>query len=85
MSQASMNIWAAVFQIVRRGILNFIPLRKYDETLQKYLLGLGPVMLTYPLDHDYRSGTLLVQDPERLPKFEIVYRSGKRESNSDRP
>ena len=67
-------------EIVRRGVLNFIPLRKYDETLQKYLLGLGLVMLTYPLDHDYRSGTLLVQDPERLPKFEIVYRSGKRES-----
>jgi hypothetical protein len=66
-------------EIVRRGVLNFIPLRKYDETLQKYLLGLGLLMLTYPLDHDYRSGTLLVQDPERLPKVEIVHRSGRRE------
>ena len=48
--------------------------------MQKYLLGLGLVMLTYPLDHDYRSGTLLVQDPERPVKLEIVYRNGKREA-----
>jgi len=66
-------------EIVRRGILNLILLRKYDGALQQYLLGLGLVMLTYPLDHDYRSGTLLVQDPERPAKLDIVYRSGKRE------
>jgi CRISPR-associated protein Csb1 len=65
-------------EIVRRGVLNFIPLRKYDQAMQRYLLGLGLVMLTYPLDHDYRSGTLLVQDAERPAKLEIVYRNGKR-------
>lgn len=67
-------------EIVRRGVLNFVPLRKYDEAMQKYLFGLGLVMLTYPLDHDYRSGTLLVQDPERPAKLEIVYRNGTREA-----
>jgi CRISPR-associated protein Csb1 len=67
-------------EIVRRGVLNFIPLRKYDEALRKYLFGLALVMLTYPLDHDYRSGTLLVQDRGKPAKLEIVYRNGTREA-----
>jgi CRISPR-associated protein Csb1 len=44
------------------------------------LFGLALVMLTYPLDHDYRSGTLLVQDREKPAKLEIVYRNGTREA-----
>jgi len=67
-------------EIIRRGVLNFIPLRGYDQALRKYLFGLALVMLTYPLDHDYRSGTLLVQDPEKPAKLEIVYRNGTREA-----
>ena len=66
-------------EIIRRGILNLTALRKYDEPLQDYLLGLGLVMFTYPLSHDYRSGTLLVQDPTRPMTMEVVYRDGKRE------
>src|SRR5579862_3741607 len=66
-------------EIVRRGVLNLSALRKYDEPLRDYLLGLGLVMLTYPLNHDYRSGTLLVQDAARPMKIEVVYRNGKRE------
>jgi CRISPR-associated protein Csb1 len=67
-------------EVVRRGVLNFVPLRKYDEKLQNYLLGLGLVMLTYPLDHSYRSGTLLVQDAARPATLELIYRNGKREA-----
>jgi CRISPR-associated protein Csb1 len=67
-------------EIVRRGVMEFAPLRKYDEKLQNYLLGLGLVMLTYPLDHNYRSGTLLVQDPARPATLELIYRNGLREA-----
>ena len=66
-------------EIVRTGVLNLSALRKYDEPLRDYLLGLGLVMLTYPLNHDYRSGTLLVHDAARPTKIEVVYRNGKRE------
>ena len=66
-------------EIVRTGVLNISALRKYDDPLRDYLLGLGLVMLTYPLNHDYRSGTLLVQDAARPMKIEVVYRNGKRE------
>lgn len=66
-------------EIVRRGVLNLSALRKYEEPLQDYLLGLGLVMFTYPLSHDYRSGTLLVQDATRPMTMEVVYRDGKRE------
>lgn len=67
-------------EIVRQGALQLTPLRKYDEKLQNYLLGLGLVMLSYPLDHNYRSGTLLVQDPAQPATLELVYRNGKREA-----
>ena len=67
-------------EIVRRGVLNLSALRKYAEPLRDYLVGLGLVMLTYPLNHDYRSGTLLVQDAARPMTMEVVYRNGKREA-----
>jgi CRISPR-associated protein Csb1 len=66
-------------EIVRRGVLNLSALRKYAEPLRDYLVGLGLVMFTYPLNHDYRSGTLLVQDAARPMTMEVVYRDGKRE------
>jgi CRISPR-associated protein Csb1 len=67
-------------EIVRRGVLNLSALRRYDEPLRNYLVGLGLVMFTYPLSHDYRSGTLLVQDAGRPMTMEVVYRNGKREA-----
>lgn len=67
-------------EIVRRGVLNVHCLRRGAEQMQAYLLGLGLVMLTYPLVHDYRQGALLVSDPDRRAKLEVVYRNGQREA-----
>jgi CRISPR-associated protein Csb1 len=67
-------------EIVRRGVLNVTTLRKGHEAMQAYLLGLGLVMLTYPLTHDYRQGAFLVSDPNRPAKLEIVYRNGQRQA-----
>lgn len=69
-------------EIVRRGVLNVQTLRKGTEDMQAYLLGLGLVMLTYPLVHDYRQGAFLVPDPNRPAKLELVYRNGQREAVS---
>ncbi len=69
-------------EIVRRGVLNFLGLRKGTEEMQSYLLGLGLVMLTYPLVHDYRQGALFVSDLSHPAKLEIVYRNGQREAVS---
>jgi CRISPR-associated protein Csb1 len=67
-------------EIVRRGVLNVQCLRRGTDQMQAYLLGLGLVMLTYPLVHDYRQGALLVSDPNRPAKLEVVYRNGQREA-----
>lgn len=68
-------------EVVRKGVLNLTALRGLgDDKLQNYIYGLALVMFTYPMAHDYRSSTLLVQDAERSAQTQVVYRNGRRET-----
>jgi CRISPR-associated protein Csb1 len=48
--------------------------------VQRYLLGLALVALTYRAARHLRQGCLLVQDPDHKPDFRLVYGDGRRDA-----
>lgn len=63
--------------IRRDVILNLVGIRGLgEEKVQRYILGLGLVAFTLPIDYDLRQGCLLVGDPDHPPVSELVRRDG---------
>ena len=64
--------------------VNLIALRRLEGDnamlLRRYILGLTLVVATAPLDGFLRAGCLLTLDPDDLCEWNIVIRSGERES-----
>ena len=70
---------------IRRDVtVNLIALRRLEGDnailLRRYILGLTLVVATAPLDGFLRAGCLLTLDPDDLCEWNIVIRSGERES-----
>jgi len=72
-------------ELRREAILSLIGLRAIGprgaggDLLRRYILGLALVAMTYNRDHNLRQGCLLVYDPEKAAKWELVFHTGKRE------
>jgi CRISPR-associated protein Csb1 len=71
--------------IVREAVLSLVALRNLGApeetaavTLRRYILGLALVAMTAPLSPEYRSGCILVPDPNSPTQVELVSRDGTR-------
>jgi CRISPR-associated protein Csb1 len=56
--------------------------KKKTRALQRYILGLALIALTYSRSGYLRQGCSLVLDPERQREFKIVYGDGRREDTA---
>jgi CRISPR-associated protein Csb1 len=72
--------------IRRDAVLNLIPIRaagadgeEKTAALRRYVLGLALLALFAPADFYLRQGCILVTNPEKPGKRELVHRTGKRE------
>ena len=70
---------------IRRDLtINLIALRRLESpsgnSMRRYILGLALVAATAPLDGFLRQGCLITPDPDVTTNWEIVNRSGTRES-----
>ncbi len=72
-------------EIRREAILNLVCLRaigpkgQTGDALRRYILGLALVAISYDCPHDLRQGCLLVKDPDRPSRWEVVFNSGLRQ------
>ena len=72
---------------IRRDVtVNLVALRRLngenDQALRRYILGLALVAATAPLDGFLRAGCLFTLDPDDSGIWQVVARSGERESVS---
>src|SRR5579885_2303756 len=72
-------------EIRREAILNLVCLRaigpkgQTGDALRRYILGLALVAISYDRPHDLRQGCLLVKDPDRPSRWEVVFNDGSRQ------
>lgn len=72
-------------EIRREAILNLVCLRaigpkgQSGDALRRYILGLALVAISYDRPHDLRQGCLLVKDPDRPSRWEVVFNNGSRQ------
>ncbi len=72
-------------EIRREAILNLVCLRaigpkgQAGDALRRYILGLALVAISYDRPHDLRQGCLLVKDPDRPSRWEVVFNDGSRQ------
>lgn len=73
-------------EIRREAILSLVGLRSIGprgptgDALRRYILGLALIAMTYERAHDLRQGCLLVNDPEKPTRWELVHNDGSRAS-----
>lgn len=74
-------------EIRRQATLNLINLKHLGagdgtsaDKLQRYILGIGLVCLTLPMDYSLRQGCLLVRDGVESIQMKVVYRDGREEN-----
>lgn len=71
-------------EIRREAVLSLVGLRAVGpsgsdgESLRRYLLGLALIAMTHDRAHDLRQGCLLVADPDRRARWELVRNDGGR-------
>ncbi len=72
-------------EIRREAILNLVCLRaigpkgQTGDALRRYILGLALAAISYDRPHDLRQGCLLVKDPDRPSRWEVVWNDGSRQ------